>query len=148
MSARTKRLVRVTDVRQEALDREQGEYGRALQEQERCRQEVRRAQERVEEARAERLRASGDFSIEEWRSKEAWLTELVRRVDLASAAALQQEDVVEQARARVAAAKTLVEQMNVVLERVSQEENRARTAQENKDEDELASSRWIAASKA
>lgn len=145
MSARGKRLMRVQAVRQEALDREQGALGGAMRELEVARAELTAAQRRVDAARAERLRLSGHVSIDDWRAKEAWLADLAKRVELARARVSECESNVEAARARVTVAKMELEQMSTLLESVHQEDAKAEHARERRDDDELASGRWLAA---
>lgn len=148
MSTRQKRIDRVKSVRQDALDRAQAAFGRATQELMSAKDELVLANARVEQARDERLRSSGNFNVDDWHANEAWLKELGRRRDEQLERVHGLELSLEEARAHVTAAKTAVEQMSTLLDQVRREEDKAENVRERKDDDDIASGRWIAAKNA
>ena len=143
MSLKVKRYERVRSARQEALDRQQGLAAQARLAVTAARASLAEARIRLAEARDEKLAQRADAIIDDWRAREVWIVELGRRALREEHALADREADDAAARARVAAARTAVEQIEVLVRRAREEALREEQRVEQRDADELAGRRRL-----
>lgn len=135
-----RRLKKVVEHREKALDESVQKLTAARAEQQRAEEERERARQEVERAAAERQKiAEGVMAVDDWRAANEWLqsrqaTHAVRGREVARA-----EAQVEQSREGLLSARVALRSVELLDEKLARQENVAAERKAQRLEDEIAS---------
>ena len=148
MSQRKKRLQKLIDLRTREVDDRLGKLAEARKREELAKQFLEREEAKLNAAHTERASAiSRPFEVKSLTLSNDWLVSCARRVDLARQVLEKARQAVQEAQAQVFAAKTELRKIELILQRVANEERVRAERVEQRLTDEFAAARVAASEK-
>lgn len=139
MKSRHKRIRKLIEMRQQALEERVAELGRARALAEKVAAELEQAKTALREALNHRQRTvSSPTTIEEWRQAEDWISHRALQLELSAERRARVEQIVVKAQDKVAEARSDLRRLELLEERIKRSEARKAERVDRRLHDEIA----------